>query len=119
MTDCGTGDPAYWSATMSPGTARMMTKVRITALRVDLLVEVRVVVVGEVQALPETRRRPELRELQVGLVEEVAVEVEGDVEVAGTQVGLVRGGLLHVVGGVDADLLPLVEDEHRNRLVRR
>ena len=29
MTDWGTGDPAYWSATMSPGTARMMTKVRI------------------------------------------------------------------------------------------
>src|ERR671935_886816 len=216
MTDCGTLDPAYWSATMSPGTARMMTKVRIatptsvgimsksrpmtyrrirlvsggsrwaanpsllrepdglevlvgvvvradapaahyvevgddpvppehrvlvslrvhrvlldagdeplalrrvglTALRVDHLVQVGVFVVGEVEALAETGRRPELRELQIGLVQEVAVEVERDLEVARAQVRLIRRCLLHVVRRRDADLLPLVDDEERDRLVR-
>src|SRR5919204_6660398 len=217
ITDCGTVDPAYWSATMSPGTARMMTKVRIAtptsvgimsksrpmtyrrirlvsggsrwaanpsllrepdglevlvgvvvradapaahyvevgddpvppehrvlvslrvhrvlldprdeglalrrvglaALRVDHLVEVGIVVIREVEALAEPRCRPELRELQVGLVQEVAVEVERHLEVARAQVRLVRGGLLHIVCRADAHLLPLVDDEERHRLVRR
>jgi len=29
MTDCGPAEPAYLSATMSPGTARMMTNVKM------------------------------------------------------------------------------------------
>src|SRR2546428_6415743 len=94
-------------------------RVGLAALSVDHRVELVVVVEREVEALAGLARRPELGELKVRLVEEVAVEVERDLEVARAKVGLIRRGLLHVVRRGDADLLPLVDEEDGHRLVRR
>ena len=52
-------------------------------------------------------------------IQEVAVEVERDLEVARAEVRLVCGGLLHVVCGRHSDLLPLVDEEDCDRFVGR
>src|SRR5919201_3244836 len=59
----------------------------------------------------------EARQVEVGLDDEAALEVHGDLEVAALEHRMVRGGLDDLLPPVEADLLPLRDEPDAERLV--